>query len=254
MRGPEHIDMEINIKNFSLIKKFIFKLYKQFFNLINNILFFFHIKKKIIISIEGNIGSGKSTMLNLIKEKYSNEYYYCDEPVNEWINIEGSNLLALFYENKERWSYTFQNFAFITRINNLKNGLKSNKNYIITERSILTDKNIFAKMLHDQNYINKMEFYMYNKWFDIFSIKINKIIYIKTDVNNCNLRINIRDRQGENKIEESYLEKLEEYHDNWILNKYNNIEYLILDGNKDFINDNKIKNLYLEKVLKFIKN
>ena len=88
-------------------------------NLINkiyNIIYFINniMNKIIIISLDGNIGSGKSTLVNIIK-RFRPEYCMLDEPVNEWNEIkdkDGVNLLENFYKDQQRWAYTFQNFAY----------------------------------------------------------------------------------------------------------------------------------------------
>lgn len=214
----------------------------KFFLYIINRLFRMN-NKKIVISIDGNIGSGKSTFLKLLKEKYSDKFYFAKEPVDEWLNIGGENLLEKFYTNKERWSYTFQNFAYITRINELKKGLKSDKQVIITERSTHTDKNIFAKMLVDDGYMTQFELELYNTWFNNFNINIDGQIYIRTDLDKCVTRIQERNRNGESSIPREYLSSLEKNHEDWLMN-HNNI--LILDGNQDFKTDNSIQEQYIE--------
>ena len=81
---------------------------------------------KIIISIEGNIGSGKSTFLKLMKENFKNNVKYIDEPVQDWLTVktkDGKNLIENFYADKERYGYIFQNFAYITRIRRLYNAI-----------------------------------------------------------------------------------------------------------------------------------
>ena len=76
-------------------------------------------KKPIIISIDGNIGSGKSTLINILKDefRFDENIIFLDEPVNEWLQINDgtTNILDYFYNDKKRWAYTFQNLAFITR-------------------------------------------------------------------------------------------------------------------------------------------
>ena len=76
---------------------------------------------KIIISIEGNIGSGKSTLINLLKEKLNTVVYFVDEPVDEWnrIKMNNKNLIEHFYKDNEKYGYLFQNFAYITKLKNI---------------------------------------------------------------------------------------------------------------------------------------
>ena len=73
------------------------------------------------ISIEGNIGAGKSTLVDILKKILGKELesVFLQEPVDTWLNTvneEGKNILDLFYNNQERWSYSFQMNAFITRL------------------------------------------------------------------------------------------------------------------------------------------
>ena len=123
-----------------------------------------------IISIEGNIGVGKSTVVDLLKSKYSNlqnqSIVFLQEPVKQWETIKdksGASILEKFYEDQNSWSFAFQMMAYISRLSILKKAIKLNPNsIIITERSLFTDKNIFAKMLYDDGMINEIEFRVEN--------------------------------------------------------------------------------------------
>ena len=61
-----------------------------------------------IVTIEGNIGAGKTTLINLLKEKYKNDdrIVFLEEPVDTWEKItqDGKNILELFYENQQKYS------------------------------------------------------------------------------------------------------------------------------------------------------
>jgi deoxyadenosine/deoxycytidine kinase len=183
--------------------------------------------KPIIISIEGNIGSGKSTMLKHIQEHFK-EWNIVDEPVDSWLSMKDENgvsLLELFYTDKKRWSYTFQNSAFITRYTNMMNAIQESKtnnksNIFITERCVLTDRYVFAEMLRDSNCLNPLEWELYTKWFNWFSsyTPINGLIYVNTEFNTCNDRIKWRSRKGEESIPVDYLNSLETQHEKWLSN------------------------------------
>ena len=74
----------------------------------------------MLISIEGNIGSGKSTLVDYLKSL--NSYIFVDEPVNEWLAIkdkDGSNALECFYNNQKENAFCFQILAYITRLKKL---------------------------------------------------------------------------------------------------------------------------------------
>lgn len=192
--------------------------------------------KPLIVSIEGNIGSGKSTFIKKLREKYgkNNDFYFVDEPVKEWTKItteDGKNLIENFYSNMERYAYIFQNFAYITRLQKLYKAVNEHKDkIIITERSVESDRYLFAKMLYESGHLNKMEWQVYLSWFGFLNLKIDKIIYIKTNVDNCMLRIKNRNRDGENKIPRDYIKKLGDKHEEWLSDKKN---VTVLNGNKN---------------------
>lgn len=180
----------------------------------------------IIISLDGNIGAGKSTLLAEIRKSIP-EIYVVDEPVGQWTalkNESGKNLLELFYEDKRRWAYSFQNCAILTRLKNIKdavdhlNQTSTGPRVILTERSVLTDKYVFAQMLRDAGDIDALEWELYDSWFNIFSAqhKVNAIVYLSTSSTTSKERIHIRNRQGEDKIQLDYLDALDRQHKKWI--------------------------------------
>lgn len=206
----------------------------------------------ISVSIEGNIGSGKSTLLEHLKDKYKNnkKIIFLKEPVDEWSTIKDENnktILEKYYIDPKTYAFPFQMMAYISRLSLLRKAFKENQNsIIITERSLFTDKYVFAKMLFDTKKINYISYQIYLKWFDEFSkdFPINYIIYVKTDPIICQERIKKRLRVGEDIIPLDYLISCHEYHEEFLHTNSNNIirvlncNQLLLDGNID-INDNK---------------
>ena len=174
-----------------------------------------------IISIEGNIGSGKSTIVQYLKKYYGDKYIFVQEPVQEWNTIcdeNGETILSHFYRDNKQYSFQFQMMAYISRLNVLMEIIKKNPNaIIITERCLFTDKHVFAKMLYDTNNMTQIEYTIYNKWFSCFidNITIDGIIYIYTQPDICEKRIIHRNRKGE-KIPLQYLNACHEYHNNWL--------------------------------------
>jgi deoxyadenosine/deoxycytidine kinase len=178
----------------------------------------------IIISLDGNIGAGKSTLLNAIRERMSDEVEIVQEPVDTWEalrNDKGESLLTLFYNDKKRWSYTFQNAAILTRLDAIKNAVKSaKKKILISERSVLTDRYVFAEMLYDGGDINELEWQIYNNWFDTFAreLPMRGVIHLTTGVETSADRIKIRGREGESSIPNEYLSALDAQHHKWLSN------------------------------------
>lgn len=220
--------------------------------------------KPTIISIEGNIGSGKSTLVRLLEAKYktSNIHFLC-EPVDEWskfVDEKNENILTKFYKDQEKYSFTFQIMAYISRLNKLKmkiNEFKysNEKNIIITERSLSTDKYVFAQMLYDDNKMEKIQLDIYNEWFHAFNreTEIDQIIYIKTKPEVCSKRINERNRSGEESIPLEYLSNCHKYHENMIkIERKNDKEILVLDGNNN-VYENEVFEDWTEKIQSFMK-
>lgn len=207
----------------------------------------------ILISIEGNIGSGKSTLVSRLKDFYKDNQnvYFLDEPVNDWLTIkdnDGEDILTKFYSDTKKYAFPFQMMAYITRIHLLRKALRENPNRIfITERSVLTDKNVFAKMLHDDGMIESINYEIYNRWFDEF-VEVNdiKVIYVNTEPEKCYERILLRNRPGE-VIGLDYLKRCDEYHNNWL--EDNNYKILEFDGNEDKdLDDEKSYNDWIKTI------
>lgn len=194
-----------------------------------------------IISVEGNIGSGKSTFLDMLKMKYASnqDIVFIDEPLDSWNKItdmEGKTMLEKFYSDKEKHGFAFQMMAYISRLAQLKKTIDTFPNAIIvTERSLLTDRHVFAKMLYDEGYIEHAHYKIYLEWFNTFikDMAIEKIIYLKTSPEKSYERIQRRNRKGET-IPISYIEQCHEYHEMW-LNTFKRNQLLIIDANQDMM-------------------
>ena len=182
----------------------------------------------LIISLDGNIGAGKSTLLAEIRRSIPN-LHIVDEPVGQWTSLyhsSGKNLLELFYEDKKRWAYTFQNCAILTRLKNIQDAIdrldktSTEMQIVLTERSVLTDKYVFAEMLRDSGDIDPLEWELYDSWFAAFSKHnpVNAIIYLSTSSATSQDRIKIRNRLGEDGISMDYLDALDRQHKKWIEN------------------------------------
>jgi len=175
-----------------------------------------------IISLDGNIGVGKTTLLNAIRNRFP-DILIVPEPVDTWMSLKdesGKNLLELFYEDKKRWAYTFQNAAILSRLRLLQEAVASAKpgQIILTERSVLTDKFVFAEMLRSSGEMNVLEGSLYNMWYSTFasSLPMAGILYVTTGVDVARERIQKRGRQGEEGITAEYLTALDRQHRAWI--------------------------------------
>jgi deoxyadenosine/deoxycytidine kinase len=180
-----------------------------------------------IYSVDGNIGAGKTTFLEAVRttvaEALTGKIHIVLEPVGEWLRLkhsDGRSLLELFYADKKRWAYTFQNCAILTRLNATLEALKTlpADAIVLTERSVLTDRYVFAEMLRASGDLDSLEWELYCKWFDAFAstLPIEGIIYLSTDFGTAAQRIVKRARQGEERMEAHYLIELDEQHRRWV--------------------------------------
>ena len=223
----------------------------------------------IIVSIEGNIGSGKSTLLDNLRETYKNDanIVFLKEPVDEWEKIKDENgitILEKFYSDQIKYSFSFQMMAYVSRLKVLRDELKNiqfsenKKTIIITERSLHTDKMVFAKMLYDSGKIEYINYQIYLSWFDTFSeeFPVHKIVYVKTCPEKCYSRVHKRSRDGEENIPLDYLINCSNYHNDMLDMSSSECvcnNQLVLDGNIDIYENKKQLEIWSSDIDKFIK-
>lgn len=169
-----------------------------------------------IISIEGNIGAGKTTLIRTLKERYkdNDKVVFLEEPLNRWNDFTddyGETILSKFYEDQEEYAFKFQVMAFVTRCDMLKRAIKEHEGKtIIVERCLESDKEIFCKMLYDLGKMSKMEYDLYNELFKLNDIKVDELIYLNTTPEEAYKRTLKRNRPGE-VIEKNYFRLLDTY-------------------------------------------
>ena len=179
---------------------------------------------KTIIAVVGSLGVGKSTLVEQIQKRFS-KAIYLSEPVNIWLGLRdaqtGENLLDRFYHNKTRWTYTFENLAFITRLTILIEALnRDDSDIIIIDGSLATDQNVYAQMLHDQGHMDSLEWQAYHLWSQFCDSIIRQhnihYLYLQCDPFTVKERVISRHREGEQDIDIEYLKLLQIYLERWV--------------------------------------
>lgn len=188
----------------------------------------------MFISISGNIGSGKSTVINSLRELYSPDINVVPEPVSDWYPF-----LELFYKDQKKWAFSLQ----VQVANSFKYPESSHipAKFSVYERSAQESLDIFSSALKDDNLLTDKEYDIIKTITDKYCWKPNFTIHINTDPHICLQRINKRNRSVENNISIDYLNKLHQ--------KYLNFPYdLVIDGNqpKEYIL-NKVKQAVISK-------
>lgn len=194
--------------------------------------------------LEGNIGAGKSTFLSLIEKELPVQVVY--EPHRKWQDVgPGENLLDLFYKDTKRWAYTFQSYAFITRVIEQQEKAKHNPFSVqVLERSVYSDRYCFAKNCFEMGTLSSLEWKLYRDWFEwlvsSYSVRPAGFIYLRTDPEICYQRLCKRSRTEEAGISFEYLSSLHEKHESWLIKKEGVAPYLedtpvlVLDCNLEF--------------------
>ena len=195
-----------------------------------------------LFTIEGNIGSGKSTLiehLRSIKSVGTRPLIFLPEPVDVWETIvdeHGLNILQLFYTDQVKYSFSFQMMAFISRYCLLESCAAANPGaVIVTERCLFTDYHVFAALLHETDCMNTVEYAIYKKWFARFNkFALSGIIYLKCTPEVALARCARRNRVGET-VDLAYLKLCHDKHD-WI-DFETDVPLIELDANKTITDD-----------------
>jgi len=222
--------------------------------------------RPLIISIEGNIGAGKSTIIdNLSKMLEGNtEIILLKEPVDIWESIRetntGENILQKFYKDSHKYAFSFQVMAYVTRLSLLRNTIRENPDckVIICERSLDADRNIFAKMLFDDGQIEDIHYQIYLRFYNEYAkeYQLDGIVYIDADAEVCHRRIAKRSRDGESGIPLEYLQKCKQYCDEWLQSIQSSTDVLHINTNEDVIyniyDKNEQGNQWLKRIEEYI--
>jgi deoxyadenosine/deoxycytidine kinase len=197
----------------------------------------------MIVSIEGNIGAGKTTFLQYLQKNPENIIIY--EPVDDWLALKdsktGVSIFEKYYEDKERNGFLFQTMALQTRFENLVKMSRKHKGRVMfCERSIYTDFHIFAKVMASQGNLSDLEMQVYKKCHKFMceladEVHIGGMIYLKASTEVCMQRVRKRNRLGEDGITSDYLGDLHDAHENWLMDPQQNV--MVLDAETDLQND-----------------
>ena len=181
----------------------------------------------INLSIEANIGGGKSTLGRTLAERYPEVFNLIPEPVDA---LERTGILKAYYDDKQRWAAILQNFVLIARIISHRDHKKHGVINLI-DRSIMGDKNVFAKMLIEDGMMNDIEVAVYNEYHKLVGMDDvpTLYVYIRTPVDVCIERIAKRGRASETTIPKEYLQKIHDLHETW-METIHPSNILILDG------------------------
>jgi len=182
--------------------------------------------KYSFITIEGNIGAGKTTLANILSKHFNARLIleeFADNP-----------FLPKFYQNPDQYAFPLELFFMAERYKQLKELLHSND---LFQNSTVSDYLFTKCLLFAKVNLPDEEFRLYQKLFDIINPQIiqpDLLIYLHSPVSKLQENIKKRNRSFEQEISNDYLFTLQETYTQYI--KQHNIKTLFIDAsNADFI-------------------
>lgn len=183
------------------------------------------------IAIAGNIGAGKSSLVEFLNQTYGIEPFY--EPNDE------NPYLPDFYADMKRWAFHSQLY-FLSSKFNIHQQMDRTPGVVVQDRTIFEDAEIFATALHDMRQIDPRDWETYWSFYQTILDAIRPpdlMIYLRCSIRTLRQRIRLRGRKMEQDIPLTYLKRLDRLYEQWI-SSWNSSELLILDSGKlDYIND-----------------
>ncbi|MES2556285.1 MAG: deoxynucleoside kinase [Bacteroidota bacterium] len=184
------------------------------------------------IAVAGNIGSGKTTLTQMLAKHYGWETHLEDVEQNPYLND--------FYEDMQRWSFNLQIYYLNNRFTQIQE-LQSTKNAVIQDRTIYEDAFIFAPNLHSMGLMTTRDFENYFSLFNLMDSFVSApdlLIYLRASVPTLVNQIQQRGREYEESIRLDYLKRLNERYEAWI-STYDNGKLLIIDVDNNRFPENQ---------------
>lgn len=182
-------------------------------------------QRPCIISVEGNIGSGKTTLIGRLEELWGTDkrYVFLSEPLDVWTQIQdretSENVLQKMYKYPTKYGFSFQVMAYITFYQRLIEAFETcdANTVIICERSMESSRYIFGKMMRDSGNIDDINYQILTMFYEQMElIPLDAVIYLDTEIPTNVERIAKRARAGEQGITQNYLEKCRDCHETWL--------------------------------------
>lgn len=183
------------------------------------------------IAIAGNMGSGKSTLVEFLHRTYGVVPFY--EPNDE------NPYLVDFYKDMKRWAFQSQLY-FLSNKFRLHQELDRQPGVVALDRTIFEDAEIFATALHQMRKISKRDWATYRGFYEAILDAIRPpdlLIYLRCSMRPLRRRIRLRGRKMEQDVSLAYLKRLERLYEDWIAS-YEMSEVLVLETDDlDYIHD-----------------
>lgn len=185
---------------------------------------------KKYVAIAGNIGSGKSSLTQVLSD------YFKWHPVYE--EVDNNPYLQDFYDDMRRWSFNLQVFFLSSRFRHQRT-IEQLPYSVVQDRSIYEDAEIFARNLHEMGLMSARDYDNYRELFGVMTSYLRApdlLVYLEASVPTLVRHIQTRGREFEASIRIEYLERLKGHYERWI-GQYDLGPKLIIDVDTlDFVN------------------
>lgn len=186
---------------------------------------------KKYIAVAGNIGVGKTSLVEFLCQQYGFEPFVEPNLTNPYLDD--------FYKDFSAWAFHSQLY-FLTHKFRLHKELERSERTVVQDRTIYEDAEIFARNLYKSRYMSKRDFTTYMELYEVMQRELappNLMIYLKCPVATIKKRIVLRGRANEQQIPEEYLKRLNRLYEDWIKG-YNQSPLLIWETHKmDYLTD-----------------
>jgi deoxyadenosine/deoxycytidine kinase len=165
---------------------------------------------KKFVAVAGNIGVGKSTLVERLSAKLDWQPFY--EPVGE------NPYLADFYSDMQTWAFQSQVF-FLTRRLRAHRQLIDHPTSALQDRSVYEDAEVFARNLHRQGMMTHRDYETYRELYEVLTAFLpapDLVVYLRATVQTLMDRIAMRGRDYERNIDHGYLDRLNDLYEAWI--------------------------------------
>ena len=165
---------------------------------------------KKFIAVVGNIGVGKSTLVQMLCERLGWEPFFEGVVENPY--------LADFYRDMQTWAFHSQVFFLSRRLRDLRR-LMDFPQTVVQDRSVYEDAEIFAKNLYRQGYISERDWTTYRELYQVLTELLpppDLVVYLNASLPVLLQRIALRGRDYEKNIAPDYLARLNVLYDEWL--------------------------------------
>ena len=184
-----------------------------------------------LIVLAGNIGSGKTSLTQLLSQ------HYCWQASFE--SVDNNPYLADFYADMRTWAFHLQMYFLGNRAQEVETLLSSDQSAIM-DRSIYEDAHIFVRALHDLNNLSDRDYQAYFKLYELVLRQLPKpslLIRLVAPVETLVERIQQRARSIEDTIDPDYLRLLDSYYHQWSMEYAESPVLTINSQLYDFVNN-----------------